>query len=161
LYLRVATELRNEEIAHIRTCTSRLKGGIVTTLSNRALFWTLRALAIVFIAFLSMFALDVFGEGRNYLGTFLALIVHLIPMFILAAGLILAWRWEWIGTVLYGAGGTAYVFFALPRPWPPSMKLVCILMISGPAFAVAALFLANLLKRGELHLHEEFHPSHP
>lgn len=133
----------------------------MTRLSERLLFWTPRALAIVFIAFLSMFALDVFGEGRGFWGTLLALIVHLIPMFILAAGLILAWRWEWIGAVIYGAGGMAYIFLALSRPWPPAMKLICILMIAGPAFAVAALFLASWLKRGELHEHKELHPSHP
>lgn len=124
-------------------------------LSKRSLFWTPRALAIVFIAFLSMFALDVFGEGRGFWGTILALNVHLVPMFILTAGLILAWRWEWIGTVIYGAGGMVYVLFALSRPWPPAMKLICILMIAGPAFAVAALFLANWLKRRELHLDKD------
>jgi len=108
-----------------------------------------------------MFALDVFGEGRGFWGTLLALTMHLIPQFVLIAGLILAWRWEWIGAVIYGAGGTAYIFFALSRPWPPTMKLICILMIAGPAFAVAVLFLTNWLKHGELRLHGELHTDHP
>ena len=71
----------------------------MTSLSKRLLFWTPRALAIVFIAFLSLFALDVFGEGYGFWQTLLALVIHLIPTWILIALLILAWRWEWIGAV--------------------------------------------------------------
>lgn len=134
----------------------------MTKLSKRALYWTPRGLSIVFIVFLSMSALDVFGEGRGFWTTVLAFSVHLIPMFILTAGLILAWRWEWIGAVLYGAAGTLYVVWLIPRPWPsPPVKVIWVLMIAGPAFAIAALFLANWLKRGELHLHRKLHPSHP
>lgn len=134
----------------------------MTKLSKRALYWMPRGLSIVFIVFLSMFALDVFGEGRGFWATVLAFIVHLIPMFVLTAGLIVAWRWEWIGAVLFGAAGTLYVIWLIPRPWPsPALRIIWALMIAGPAFAIAALFLVNWLKRGELHLHKKLHPSHP
>ena len=133
----------------------------MTNMSKRTLYWTPRLLSIVFILFLSMFALDVFGESHGFWATLLALTMHLIPQFVLIAALILAWRWEWIGAVIYGAGGMAYIFFALSRPWLPSMKLICILMIAGPAFAVAVLFLVNWLKHGELHLQPELHTGHP
>ena len=66
----------------------------MTQFSRRTLFWTPRALSILFIAFLSMFALDVFGEGLSFWQTLLALTMHLIPSFILIAALVLAWRWE-------------------------------------------------------------------
>jgi len=123
----------------------------MTQLSRRTLFWTPRVLSILFIAFLSMFSLDVFGEGLGFWRTFLALIMHLIPSFVLIAGLVMAWRWEWIGAALYGAAGTLYAVMVLPRLHIPAAgKMLCLLFIAGPAFAIAALFLVNWLKRAEI-----------
>jgi hypothetical protein len=122
----------------------------MTQFSRRAFFWAPRAMSIVFIAFLSMFALDVFGEGYGFWKTLLALTMHLIPSFVLIAALVLAWRWEWIGATLYAGAGSLYIYWALQRRLPPSIKLLWVLTIAGPAFLVAALFLANWLKRAEI-----------
>ena len=123
----------------------------MTTLSKRTLFWMPRVLSIALIAFMSTFALDVFGEGLGFWGTLLALTMHLVPSFVLIAALVLAWRWEWIGTVFYGAAATLYVVLLIPRPWPsPGIKMVWLLMLAAPALAIAAMFLANWLKRSEL-----------
>jgi hypothetical protein len=117
------------------------------------LFWTPRALSILFIAFLSLFALDVFDAHHGFLQTMLALSMHLIPSFILIAALILAWRWEWIGAALYGAAGLAYIWWVvtMSRPVPPAVRVNWILTIAGPAFVIAGLWLANWLKHGDLH----------
>jgi hypothetical protein len=115
------------------------------------LFWTPRALAIAYIAFISLFALDVFQEGRGFWEIFFRLTMHLIPIFVLIAALLLAWRWEWVGTTLYAGAGMLYVTWVLKRPISPAVRLNWILTIAGPAFVVAALFLANWLKHGELH----------
>ena len=125
----------------------------MTQLSKRALFWTPRALSIVFIAFLSLFALDVFGEHLGLWRTVLALTMHLVPSLVLIAALVLAWRWEWIGAALYAAAGLLYVVWvvSMSRPVPPAMRLIWILTIAGPTFVIAGLFLANWLKRAELH----------
>jgi len=120
-------------------------------LSKRALFWTPRLLAIAYIGFVSLFVVDVFGEGYGFWGTVLALIIHLIPTLVLVAALILAWRWEWIGAALYAAAGAGYVIMILFRRMSDAVKFNWILTIAGPAFFVAAMFLANWLKRGELH----------
>ena len=124
----------------------------MTQLSKRALFWTPRALSIVFIAFLSLFALDVFGEHLGRWRTVLALTMHLVPSLVLIAALVLAWRWEWIGAALYAAAGSLYVWWvvSMSRPVPSAMRLMWILTIAGPAFVIAGLFLANWLKRGDL-----------
>jgi hypothetical protein len=124
----------------------------MTQLSKRALFWTPRALSIVFIAFLSLFALDVFGEHLGLWRTVLALTMHLVPSLVLIAALVLAWRWEWIGAALYAAAGSLYVWWvvSMSRPVPSAMRLMWILTIAGPAFVIAGLFLANWLKRGDL-----------
>jgi len=97
-----------------------------------------------------MFALDVFRSGQGFWRTLLALVMHLIPSFVLIAALILAWRWEWIGAALYGGAGGLYVWWALQRPIPAHVKANWILTIAGPAFVIAALFLWNWVKHGEL-----------
>jgi len=127
----------------------------MTTLRRRTLFWTPRILAMLYIAFLSMFALDVLSEEHGFWRILAALSIHLIPAFILIVVLILAWRWEWIGAALYAAAGVVYVAQVLERSLAPAIKMNWILTIGGPTFLVAALFLANWLK------HDELHPKHP
>jgi hypothetical protein len=120
--------------------------------SRTALFWAPRVLSIAFLAFLSLFALDVFDGRLGFWQTVLAFFIHLIPVFVLAAILILAWRWEWIGAALYAAAGLLYVFMVVTgsHSLTLSVKVNRILVIAGPAFVIAGLFLANWLKRGEL-----------
>lgn len=124
----------------------------MTALSRTTLFWTPRVLATAYIVFLSLFAMDVFGEGYSFWKTILALAIHLIPTFILIGGLILAWRWEWIGAVLFAVAGGLYVGMVSRLHLPGAVKLNWILTIAGPAFLVAAMFLANWWKRGEMHV---------
>jgi len=117
--------------------------------SKGTLFWTPRILSIVFIVFLSLFALDVFEGHLGFWQTALALIMHLIPVFVLTAALLLAWRWEWIGTALYAAAGLLYVAWvvSMSRPVSPAMRVTWILTIAGPAFVIAGLFWANWMQR--------------
>ena len=123
----------------------------MTKSSKRWLTWTPRVLSIAFIAFLSMFALDVFGEAHGFWNTVLALTMHLIPPLVLLVGLILAWRWEWIGAALYGVAGMLYVIWTAAQPLRPAVKLNWIGTTAGPAIVVALLFLVSWLKRGEIH----------
>jgi hypothetical protein len=124
----------------------------MSDLSKRALFWAPRALSIAFVAFLSLFAMDVFGHHLGFWRTAQALTMHLIPSFVLIVALILAWRWEWIGAATYAVAGLLYVIWvvSMSRPVPPASRLIWALSIAGPAFLIAALFLANWLKHGEL-----------
>ena len=64
----------------------------MTELSRRTLFWAPRVLSVALIVFLSLFALDVFGEVQGFWNTVLALAIHLIPTLVLSVVLILAWR---------------------------------------------------------------------
>jgi len=124
----------------------------MSSFSRRALFWAPRVLSLAVIAFLSLFALDVFGGNLGFWQTALALIMHLIPVFVLIAALILAWRWEWIGAAIYRPPGccTSHGPCLHRAPFPRRQ----IDLDSGycrPALAIAVLFLVNWLKRGELH----------
>lgn len=127
----------------------------MTALRRHTLFWTPRILAMLYIAFLSMFALDVFSEEHGFWRILGALSLHLIPAIVLIVVLILAWRWEWIGATLFAAAGVLYVASVLGRPVAPAIKMNWILTIAGPTFLLAALFLANWLK------HDELHPKRP
>jgi hypothetical protein len=117
------------------------------------LFWTPRILSILFIVFLSLFALDVLDGNLGFWQTALALTMHLIPVFVLIAALFLAWRWEWIGAGIYAAAGLIYIVWvvSMSRPLSLPMRLIWIATIAGPALVIAGLFWANWLKRGELH----------
>jgi hypothetical protein len=124
----------------------------MSNLSKRGLFWTPRILSIVFIVFLSLFALDVFSEHLGFWRTVQGLAIHLIPSFVLILALILAWRWEWIGAAIYAAAGLIYVIWvaSISRAVPPAVRLNWALVIAGPAFIIAGLFLVNWLKHAEL-----------
>jgi len=124
----------------------------MSNFSKHTLFWTPRALSILFIAFISMFALDVFGENLGFWKTLVALTMHLIPSLVLIGALEAGWRWEWIGAVIYTAAGTLYVITLLTRRLPPpSIRLAWIATIALPAFVIGALFLANWVKHDQLH----------
>ena len=59
---------------------------------KRVLFWAPRILCILFAIFLSVFALDVFSEGYGFWQTIGALLLHLVPTFIVVIALLIGWR---------------------------------------------------------------------
>ena len=112
---------------------------------QRLLFWLPRILCLLFAAFLSVFALDVFGEGYGFWKTVLALLVHLIPTWIILIVLAISWRWEWVGAILFTALGVLYpVLF-----WGRFVWYVYLIM-SGSLLLIGGLFLLNWLFRKEL-----------
>ena len=113
--------------------------------TKRLLFWTPRALGILFAIFLSLFALDVFSEGYGFRETIVALFMHLVPTFVVLIALAVAWRWEWVGAALFCGLAVFYVVMAWGR-FPFGTYLV----ISGPLLLVGVLFLLNWLRRDEL-----------
>jgi hypothetical protein len=106
--------------------------------SRKLLYWTPRILGILFALFTSLFALDVFEEGYGFWETVLALLMHLIPTFIILIALFTAWRREWIGALLFIALGVFYIVWSWAEiPW------MAYLLISGPLFLIGALFLLD------------------
>ncbi len=103
------------------------------------LFWLPRGLVILFAAFISIFAADVFGEGQGLWQTVLALFMHLLPTFAVLVVLAIAWRWEWVGAILFVGLGVAYIVSIADRGLDWSVYL----LISGPLFLIGLLFLAN------------------
>jgi glucose-6-phosphate-specific signal transduction histidine kinase len=114
------------------------------------LHWAPRVLGLGFAVFLGLFALDVFDEGFGFWKTISALLIHLIPTWLVLAGLALAWRWPWAGAVLYAALGVLYLVMAGGR-----FHWSAYVVISGPLFLIAALFLGDWLARPRLQRGEE------
>ena len=102
------------------------KEGVIGKM-KKVLYWLPRVLAILFIAFISMFALDVFGEPQ----WFLALFMHLIPSLILIGITLVAWRHERVGGFLFLVIGLVMMsFYHSP-------------IIASPAFVIGVLFLGR------------------
>jgi hypothetical protein len=112
---------------------------------GRVLFWAPRILGILFALFISLFALDVFAEGYGLGETIVALIMHLIPTALVVVALVIAWRWEWTGAILFGALGLGYILMTRGR-----FDWTTYLLIPGPLFLTGALFLAHWLYRRHL-----------
>ena len=111
---------------------------------KRILFWTPRIAGILFILFISMFALDVFDGQSGFWGTVVALFMHLIPSILLTIAVVIAWKWEWFGTALFIAWAIFYIV-ALPG----SEWFVYLLMAGFPVL-VALLFLAGWVWRRQI-----------
>jgi hypothetical protein len=107
---------------------------------RRLLFSVPRALGILFAAFIGLFALDVFSEGYVFWEAVAGFLIHLVPTFLILIAVALSWRWASLGAALFAALGVAYIALAWGRfPW------TTYLIVSGPAFLLAALFLADSL----------------
>lgn len=78
-------------------------------MSRRIIYWLPRVTAVLFIAFISIFALDVLGEPN----WFFALLIHLLPSFALFLLTILAWRNARMGGWLFLL--IAFVFLLVSR----------------------------------------------
>lgn len=106
------------------------------------LFWSPRLLTILFALFISSFALDVFGEVSGFWMTAAALLVHLIPTFVILLLLAAAWRWEWIGAVAFTSLGILYLLAA----WDRFHWSACA-MISGPLLLIGVMFFMGWVYR--------------
>lgn len=113
--------------------------------SKQILFWSPRILCIVFILFTCMFSFDVFDEGYSFWETILALLMHLIPTFILIVVLLIAWKWEWIGGIIFIVLAVAYIFLAWGRFPFSNYVIMC-----SPMIIISVLFILNWKYKKEI-----------
>ncbi|MFH1585184.1 MAG: hypothetical protein ABIB79_00270 [archaeon] len=104
---------------------------------NNWLYWIPRVLGILFILFISLFALDIFWEYSGW-ELFVGLFMHLIPSYFLLAFLLIAWRWEKVGGYLYLLLALVFTVFFDTYKEPISF-----LLITGPVLLIGVLFLLN------------------
>ncbi len=108
------------------------------------LYWSPRVLGIAFALFLSFFALDVFNETHGFWTILSAFSMHLIPAALVSAVLAVAWRYEWVGAILFALAAAFYAWRVLPQ------HLDWAFLIAGPLLAIAGLFFLNWVESGKL-----------
>jgi len=108
--------------------------------------WTPRVLCILAILFVSLFALDSFDPKLTIGEQILGFLIHLIPSFILAIFLAVAWKWELIGGILFAVAFIAAgIFFKSFTGNPAS------LIVISPFLVVGILFITYHLLYKEIH----------
>ena len=124
--------------------------------SNSLIYWLPRIICILAILFVSMFALDAFAPGLSIwqqLGDFL---MHLIPSFVLLAFLIVAWKWELVGGIIFtiiGLGLSPFIFTLNHNRnhFSVGASLRVVLVITFPFVVAGILFIiSHFLKRKKL-----------
>jgi hypothetical protein len=114
--------------------------------------WLPRILCILAILFIGMFSLDSFDPKLTLGNQLLGFFMHNIPTLILIAILIISWKWELIGGILFAAVGiifTPLVFMMNYRMnHSVGMTLSIILVITFPFIIVGFLFIfSHFLKK--------------
>ena len=110
------------------------------------IFWTPRILSILFLCFLALFSLDIFGNGYGFWETIIGLFMHNIPIFVLAILLWISWKRELIGAITFILAGMLYVFLTLRTAIINGFEgyyLAWIAQVSGISFFIGVLFLIN------------------
>ena len=123
--------------------------------SIKLVYWLPRVLCILAILFISLFALDSFSPGLTIWQQLGAFFIHLIPSFILLAFLLVAWKWELIGGIIFmviGLGFSPLIFIHnYKMNHSVGMSLGIITAITIPFVVVGLLFLiSNRLKKKNL-----------
>lgn len=118
----------------------------MNTSVRRLVAWAPWTLSILFAAFIALFALDVFTETQGFRQTAAALLVHLIPTWIVLAVLAISWRREWVAGLIFPALAVLYVALFFGR-----FHWSVYLIIAGPLVVIGALFLVNWRLRANLH----------
>lgn len=121
--------------------------------SVRLLHWVPRILVILAILFVSMFALDSFSSQRTFWQNLAALMMHLIPSFILIVILVIAWKWEKAGGIaltLIGLVFGVFVFILNYKRTNSVWTSLFIVLITCIPFVLAGiLFILSYYKKKE------------
>ena len=115
--------------------------------SIKLFHWLPRILCILAILFISLFAADSFAPDLTLWQQLGAFFIHLIPSFILLAFLIIAWKWELIGGIIFMVIGLAFSPFIFMHNYNMNhsvgMSLGIIMLITIPFVVVGILFLIS------------------
>jgi cytochrome b561 len=119
--------------------------------SIKVLHWTPRIICILAILFISLFALDSFEPNKTFWQQIAAFLIHLIPSFVLLALLLVAWKWEYIGGIIFtliGLGFSPFIFLHNYKMnhsvW---MSIGIIMLITVPFIIIGILFIVSHFKK--------------
>ena len=104
---------------------------------KKFLYWLPRILGILLILYYVLFALDAFDIEYSTGEMLVAFLMHLIPSFILIVLLLIAWKWELAGGILYIGLCAFYVYMARGMNW------MVYIYIGGPLLLTGILFILH------------------
>lgn len=105
---------------------------------SKIMYWLPRVLTIIFILFMAMFSLDVFGGDESFGAKMLGFLIHNIPVLIIIVILIIAWRREIIGGALLMLAALAGTYFFHSFSGNPGS-----LVVIAPFFFTGILFILH------------------
>jgi hypothetical protein len=118
--------------------------------SNKFIFWAPRILAMLFILFLTLFSLDIVSPELSFQQIVIGLFIHNIPPLILLIVLLISWKREIVGGIIFTLAGIFYITNILihgSRSQFEPYMLSYSLIIAGPALLIGILFIVNWLKK--------------
>jgi hypothetical protein len=112
--------------------------------------WIPRILSILGILFISIFAFDAFAPGKSLLTEIRDFAIHLIPSFVLLFFLILSWKHELAGGILFLLAGLLFIplIYSINYQRTQSfwMALGIVLIINLPFIITGILFILSYRK---------------
>lgn len=113
----------------------------------KIIHWIPRIICILAILFISLFALDAFEPNLTIWQQIGAFLIHLIPSIVLIALLIVAWKWELIGGIVFTIIGIAMSPLIFVHNYRMNnsirMSISTIMMITIPFVLVGILFIIS------------------
>lgn len=104
-------------------------------MKDKFLYWTPRILAILGILFMLLFSLDCFNPDETLKNQLVCLFMHNIPAFVCIAALLIAWRWELIGGIIFIVFFiAAAIFFRSFAGNPASLVVISPFLVTGALF---------------------------
>lgn len=120
-------------------------------MNKKILFLAPRILCIMAIIFVSLFALDSFNSEKTLFKQIQEFLIHLIPSVVLLGILILAWKKELIGGILFILIGLVFSPWLFIRNYQINhsvwTSLEVVLLISVPFIVVGLLFILSFKKK--------------
>ena len=124
--------------------------------SVKILHWLPRLICVLAILFISLFAADAFAPELTLREQLVGFLIHLIPSFVLLAILIISWKRELVGGIIFIIIGVIMSLFVFKHNYKMnhsvSMSLAIVLMITFPFVVAGILFvLSHYFKKKNVH----------
>ena len=113
--------------------------------------WLPRIICMLAIGFISIFAADAFDSEHSVGQQLLNFLIHLIPSFVLLLFLLVAWKWELVGGIIFTAIGIILSPFVFLLNYKTNHFSIAqctgiILLITFPFILVGILFIISHFK---------------
>lgn len=114
---------------------------------NKYIYWAPRISGIIFVLFLMIFSLDIFEPGLTTQQIAIGLFIHNLPALFLLGTIIISWKHEIIGGIVFILAGLLYILMLAMNPNFEWYMLSWSVIIAGPAFLTGILFVINWRKK--------------